>query len=53
MRYVWQNISLGRRDGITQFTRGDDSPLPAVMTGWKAARFKEAVTRSVVRYIAG
>ncbi|MEV4481471.1 NAD(P)/FAD-dependent oxidoreductase [Micromonospora coxensis] len=49
LRYVWQNISLGRRDGVTQFTRADDSPLDgAVLTGRASARFKEAVTRSTV-----
>lgn len=46
IRYVWQNISLGRRDGVTQFTRADDSPLWAVMTGRFSAWFKEFITRS-------
>jgi NADH dehydrogenase FAD-containing subunit len=46
VRYVWQNISLGRTDGITQFTRTDDSPIPVVLTGRTSARFKEAITRS-------
>ncbi|TCO52608.1 NAD(P)/FAD-dependent oxidoreductase [Actinocrispum wychmicini] len=44
-RYVWQNISLGRRDGVTQFTRFDDTPRRAVLTGRASARFKEFVTR--------
>ncbi|MBT2509691.1 FAD-dependent oxidoreductase [Streptomyces sp. ISL-98] len=48
LRYVWQNISLGRRDGLTQFTRADDSPVAAVLTGRASARFKEAVTRGTV-----
>ncbi|WP_052847600.1 NAD(P)/FAD-dependent oxidoreductase [Streptomyces avicenniae] len=48
LRYVWQNISLGRRDGLTQFTRADDSPVRAVLTGRASARFKEAITRSTV-----
>ncbi|MFF7654962.1 sigma-70 family RNA polymerase sigma factor [Streptomyces sp. NPDC007983] len=48
LHYVWQNISLGRRDGLTQFTRADDSPVAAVLTGRASARFKEAVTRSTV-----
>ena len=48
LRYVWQNISLGRRDGLTQFTRADDSPVPAVLTGRPSARFKETVTRGTV-----
>ncbi|WP_037080253.1 NAD(P)/FAD-dependent oxidoreductase [Pseudonocardia spinosispora] len=46
IRYVWQNISLGRRDGVTQFTRSDDSPVQAVLTGRLSARFKEAITVS-------
>ena len=46
MRYVWQNISLGRGDGVTQFTRFDDTPRRAVLTGKAAARFKELITRS-------
>jgi NADH dehydrogenase FAD-containing subunit len=45
IRYVWQNISLGRRDGVTQFTRADDSPLNLVLTGRLSAWFKEAITR--------
>jgi NADH dehydrogenase FAD-containing subunit len=45
IRYVWQNISLGRHDGVTQFTRADDSPVRAVMTGRPSARFKEAISR--------
>jgi hypothetical protein len=48
LRYVWQNISLGRTDGVTQFTRADDSSLPAVLTGRISARFKEAITRGAV-----
>ncbi|MGO1052774.1 NAD(P)/FAD-dependent oxidoreductase [Crossiella sp. CA198] len=45
IRYVWQNISLGRRDGITQFTRPDDTPVNAVLTGRISALFKEFITR--------
>ncbi|MEV7384312.1 NAD(P)/FAD-dependent oxidoreductase [Streptomyces lydicus] len=48
LRYVGQNISLGRHDGLTQFTRADDSPVAAVLTGRTSARFKEAVTRGTV-----
>lgn len=47
-RYVWQNISLGRHDGVTQFTRADDSPLDTVLTGRASAALKEAVTRGTV-----
>ncbi|MGH3491556.1 MAG: hypothetical protein ACRDP8_27000 [Actinopolymorphaceae bacterium] len=48
IRYVWQNISLGRRDGVTQFTDAHDRPTRAVLTGRASAAFKEAVTRSTV-----
>ncbi|TDD12525.1 oxidoreductase [Nonomuraea deserti] len=47
-RYVWQNVSLGRRDGLTQFTRADDSPLDVVLTGRASAAFKETITRGTV-----
>ncbi len=45
IRYVWQNISLGRHDGVTQFTRADDPPVNAVLTGRLSAWFKEFITR--------
>lgn len=45
IRYVWQNISLGRHDGVTQFTRTDDTPRQLLLTGRAAARFKELITR--------
>jgi len=32
-------------NGVTQFTRADDSPLNIVLTGRTAARFKETITR--------
>lgn len=48
LRYVWTTISLGRYDGITQFTRADDSPRNMVLTGRAAARFKEFITRSTI-----
>ncbi|MCA6092008.1 FAD-dependent oxidoreductase [Streptomyces sp. SCA3-4] len=48
IRYVFTNISLGRHDGIVQFTRADDSPRAAALTGRTAAAFKEAVVRSTV-----
>ncbi|MGI5527883.1 NAD(P)/FAD-dependent oxidoreductase [Streptomyces syringium] len=47
--YVFTNISLGRRDGVVQFTRADDSPRGFALTGRAAAVFKEAVVRSTVR----
>ncbi|TDD25122.1 NAD(P)/FAD-dependent oxidoreductase [Nonomuraea diastatica] len=47
-RHVWRNISLGRRDGVTQFTRADDSPLDVVLTGRASAAFKETIIRGTV-----
>jgi NADH dehydrogenase len=46
IRYVWQNISLGRTDAVTQFTRSDDSPVNAVLTGRVSALFKELISSS-------
>lgn len=44
-RYVNQCVSLGRRDGLIQFVRADDSPREAILTGRIAALYKEAVVR--------
>lgn len=43
LRYVFQNISLGRRDGIVQFTGADDRVLSIVLVGRLAAGFKELI----------
>ncbi|MFI5801766.1 NAD(P)/FAD-dependent oxidoreductase [Streptomyces sp. NPDC051561] len=48
LRYVGQNISLGRHDGLTQLTRLDDTPVEAILTGRTSARLKELVTRGTV-----
>ncbi|MEJ2889545.1 NAD(P)/FAD-dependent oxidoreductase [Actinomycetospora aeridis] len=45
VRYVWQNVGLGRGDGLTQFTAPDDSPLDRVLTGRLSAALKEYVAR--------
>ncbi|QDY78347.1 NAD(P)/FAD-dependent oxidoreductase [Streptomyces qinzhouensis] len=47
--YVVQCVSLGRRDGVIQFVRGDDSPRSRSLTGRPAARFKEQIVRSTIR----
>ncbi|GAA1544824.1 hypothetical protein GCM10009730_62400 [Streptomyces albidochromogenes] len=47
--YTFTNISLGRRDGVVQFTHVDDRPRRLVLTGRAAAAFTEAVVRSTVR----
>jgi NADH dehydrogenase len=49
-RYVNQCISLGRRDGLVQFVRSDDSPVEAVLTGRPAALYKEAIVRGTVLF---
>ncbi|MBH0778211.1 NAD(P)/FAD-dependent oxidoreductase [Nocardia bovistercoris] len=42
-RYVAQCVSLGRRDGVIQLLRADDSPARTVLTGRLGARAKELV----------
>lgn len=37
-------VSLGRNDGVVQFTRPDTRPRRIVLTGERAARYKETVT---------
>lgn len=44
--YYHTPVSLGRRDGVVQFTRPDDSPRRVYLTGRMAARYKETVTAS-------
>ncbi|MET9647875.1 NAD(P)/FAD-dependent oxidoreductase [Streptomyces syringium] len=46
--YAFTNISLGRHDGVVQFTHADDRPRRFVLTGRAAAAFKEVVVRSTV-----
>ncbi|MFE3216806.1 NAD(P)/FAD-dependent oxidoreductase [Streptomyces antimycoticus] len=47
-RFVVQCVSLGRRDGLIQLVRADDSPRERVLRGGLAARAKERVVRSTV-----
>ncbi|WP_043658789.1 NAD(P)/FAD-dependent oxidoreductase [Nocardia thailandica] len=44
-RYAVQCLSLGRRDGLIQVLRADDTPRSPVLTGRPAARVKELVVR--------
>ena len=46
--YLLQAVSLGRKDGLVQFTDGNDGPFGWVVTGRTAARIKESVERFVV-----
>lgn len=42
--YYHTPVSLGRDDAVVQFTRPDDSPRRIVLTGRRAAKYKETVT---------
>ena len=42
--YYHAPVSLGRRDAVVQFTRPDDSPRRAYLTGRAAAWYKETVS---------
>lgn len=42
--YYHTPVSLGRNDGVVQFTHPDDSPRRLHLTGRVAARYKEMVT---------
>jgi NADH dehydrogenase FAD-containing subunit len=44
--YYHTPVSLGRADGVVQFTRPDDSARRFVLTGRTAMRYKETVTAS-------
>ena len=46
--YAIQSISLGRRDGLAQFTDGYDKPFGWVVTGRMAALIKESIERFLV-----
>ncbi|MFB6440723.1 NAD(P)/FAD-dependent oxidoreductase [Streptomyces sp. NPDC056411] len=49
--YVFQCVSLGRRDGLIQSVRADDTPRERVLTGRPAAAFKEQVVRGTLRFL--
>ncbi|MFI0715591.1 hypothetical protein ACH4SK_34190 [Streptomyces inhibens] len=49
--FVVQCVSLGRHDGLIQPVRADDTPRERVLTGRPAARVKEQVVRSTVRFL--
>ncbi|NUT98021.1 MAG: FAD-dependent oxidoreductase, partial [Saccharothrix sp.] len=47
--YFHQPVSLGRRDAVIQFTRADDTPVRAYLTGRLAVRYKEIVSGSPLK----
>lgn len=46
--YLHQPISLGRRDGLIQFVDRADRPKDSILTGRRAAIYKELITRSPI-----
>lgn len=44
--YIHQPVSLGRHDAVIQFTRPDDTPRRAYLTGKRAIAYKEFVSSS-------
>ncbi|MBO3750166.1 FAD-dependent oxidoreductase [Streptosporangiaceae bacterium NEAU-GS5] len=44
--YIHQPVSLGRRDGVIQFTYADDTPRRIFLTGRAAVIYKEFVSSS-------
>ncbi|MFE9582993.1 NAD(P)/FAD-dependent oxidoreductase [Nocardia sp. NPDC006044] len=46
--YFHQPVSLGRRDGVIQFTKSDDTPARFYLTGRVAVAYKESVSASPV-----
>lgn len=48
-KFVSQCISLGRRSGLLQHTRFDDTPTSLTVTGKLGARFKERICASTTR----
>lgn len=47
-RAMLRCVSLGRKDAIVQGLRGDETPLPVVITGRVAAKIKEQICRMTV-----
>ncbi|GAA2683120.1 NAD(P)/FAD-dependent oxidoreductase [Streptomyces lunalinharesii] len=49
--FLIQCVSLGRKDGLVQKVRADDSPREAVLTGRPAAHFKERIIRFTLTFL--
>ena len=47
--YIHQPVSLGRGDAVIQFTRPDDTPRRACLTGRRAVAYKEFVSSSPIK----
>lgn len=51
--YLHQPISLGRRAGLIQFVDRGDHPKDSILTGRRAAIYKEFITRATIPTING
>ncbi|ADD43990.1 NAD(P)/FAD-dependent oxidoreductase [Stackebrandtia nassauensis] len=49
-RYIHQNISLGRRDGLIQYVTSDDRPKNTILKGRAAVMYKEMVNGWAVTF---
>lgn len=52
LRYVQQCISLGRREGLIQLVRADDSATPVAVGGRLAALYKEVICRGAAYIVS-
>ncbi|MEV5443755.1 FAD-dependent oxidoreductase [Streptomyces sp. NPDC052644] len=52
IRYFQQCVSLGRGEGLIQFTSADDQAKDRVLTGRAAARYKELICRGAAWGVA-
>lgn len=50
-RYVHRHVSLGRKDGLVQFTDRHDHPNGAILTGRAALAYKEAIIRATLPWL--
>jgi NADH dehydrogenase FAD-containing subunit len=48
--YIHQPVSLGRKDGVIQFTHPDDTPSRWYLKGKAAIAYKEAVSSSPLKF---
>ncbi|HEX7239775.1 MAG TPA: FAD-dependent oxidoreductase [Longimicrobiaceae bacterium] len=53
MAFALRCVSLGRRDGLVQFTAGDDAPRERVWTRRPAALVKETICRMTMNVVRG
>lgn len=51
--YLFQCISLGRREALVQWVKKDDTPKPKLTTGWLGRHIKENICRYTVFLIKG